>query len=211
LLLALGLGAREPAAAQQRLSGSVLVSLAEHRVDAGFGLERASGLVFGGTASAHLGPRLELGLRAQGGSLEASTPGAVDRDVGEIALAAKVTAASWLSLQAEARRRVYSSAIARQGWTLVGVGAEAQVPFTEKAVRGLARVGLLPVVSVKGLHRPNVAFTAAVGLAYAAGAITLRSLYSLERYDFPAQDGGRRREQLSALTLQLSLATARGR
>ncbi|HEU5260153.1 MAG TPA: hypothetical protein VFU41_01890 [Gemmatimonadales bacterium] len=211
MLLALGLAALEGTAAQQRFSGSAWASLAEHRVDAGFGLERASGLVFGAAVSAHVGPRLELALRAQGGSLEASTAGAVDRDLGEIALATRVAAASFLSLQAEASRRVYSSAIARQAWTLVGVGAEVQVPFIEKAVRGLARAGFLPVVSVEGLHRPDLAFTAAAGLEYAAGAITLRALYSLERYDFPAQDAGRRPEQLSALTLQLSLAPARRR
>lgn len=209
LLLALGLAVLEGAAAQRRLSGSAWASLAEHRVDAGFGLERASGLVVGATASGHLGPLLELALRAQGGSLKASTAGAVDRDLGEIAVATRVAAASWLCLQAEASRRVYSSTIARQAWTLVGLGAEIQVPFTEEAVRGLARVGFLPVVSVKGLQRPDFAFTAAVGLEYAASPLTLRALYSLERYDFPVRDAWRRREQLSALTLQLSLATAR--
>lgn len=204
----LGFTARA-SAAQRTVSGAALVSLSEHRVDAGFGVERASGLVLGAVAGMRIGPPFELALHLAGGSLDASTVGAVDRDLGEIGLTATVDATSWLSLQARAARRVYSTAIARQAWTLVGVEAQGRLAFTGQSTRGVGRLGLIPVASVKGLPRPDFAFSAAAGLEHAAGAITLRALYSLERYDFPTRDGTRRAEQLSMLTLEAGLTTRR--
>ena len=210
LVLALALTAH-PSMAQRGFSGSLLLSLTEHRTDAGFGLERSSGLVFGAVAGRWLGPQVEVALHVAGGSLDASTPGAVDRDLGEIGLTTTVGAMPWLALRARAARRVYSTPIARQAWTLVGVEAEARVAFTEQHTRALARLGLLPVASASGMPRPDFAFTAAAGLEQAVGAITLRALYSLERYDFPTRDGAPRREQLSVLTLQARLAAGRQR
>jgi hypothetical protein len=200
--------AREPAA-QQRFSGTVAVSLAEHRVDAGLGRERSTGLVLGAGAGLQVSRRLDLAVRAQGGSLDASSSGAVDRDVGEIGIAASVAAGSWLSLQAGVARRVYSTLLARQGWMLAGVGAEAHFTYTGTPVRGLARLWWLPVASVSGLPRPDLAFTAATGLEYRTGAFTLGAVYSLERYDFPAEAAVQRVEQLAALTLRLDVRPGR--
>ncbi len=50
-----------------------------------------------------------------------------------------------------------------------------------------------------------MAFRAATGLEYRIRTTTLGVEYSLERYDFPAEAGVRRLEQLSALTLRLEL------
>jgi len=60
-------------------------------------------------------------------------------------------------------------------------------------------------VSASGLRGPDTAFRAATGLEYRVRTTTLCVEYSLERYDFPAEAGVRRLEQLSAVTLLLEL------
>ena len=185
------------------------LSLAEHRVDAGYGVERSRGAILGGGARVRLGARVELALRVQGGWLNAATPGAVDRNVGEVGLEAGVRAARWLTFRAAAQRRAYSSVIARQGWTLVDVGAEARFAFARGTIHGVTRAALVPVVSVSGLPRPDVAVTAATGLQIRRRGVTLGALYSLERYDFPAQGAISRSEQLAAVTLRLDVGLGR--
>src|SRR5207249_5725081 len=76
------------ALAQRAVTAFASLSVAEHRVEAGYGVERAWGAILGGGASLRLGARVELGLRVQGGRLNTSAPGAVDRDVGEVGLEA---------------------------------------------------------------------------------------------------------------------------
>ncbi len=193
-----------PAAAQRELTVAPLVSLAEHRVAAGFGVERSLGPIVGGVGTVRFSPRLAVAVRALGGSLFGAK-GVVDRDVGELGVEASVATAPWLSLQAGAGRRVYGTKLARQAWTTVGLGAAARLAFAAGTIQGVGRVALLPVVSVSGLRGPDVAFRAATGLEYRVHAATLGVEYSLERYDFPAAAGVRRLEQLSALTLLLEL------
>jgi len=198
------LGGAAPAAAQRTLTVAPLVSLAEHRVDAGFGVERSLGPILGGVGTLRFGPRLALAVRALGGSLFGSK-GVLDRDVGELGVEASVVTAPWLALQAGAARRAYSTKLGRQSWTLVGLGATARVAFAGGAIHGVWRATLLPAVSVTGLRGPDGAFRTATGLEYRVRTATLGVEYSLERYDFPAEAGVRRLEQLSALTLLLKL------
>jgi len=204
--LALGLAlAARPVAAQRGPTGAAFISVAEHRVEAGYGVERSSGVVLGVEGALPVGPRLSLALRAQGGSLHTSSPGAVNRDVGQVTAEARMAAAPWLTFQLGATRRVYSTVIARQRWTIVHLGAAVRVPFAVHGISGLARAALLPVVSVNGLDRPEVAFTAAAGMEYRVRSLAIQALYSLERYDFPAREAVRRLEQLGQLTLRCDL------
>jgi hypothetical protein len=198
------LGGAAPAGAQRALFVTPLVSLAEHRVDAGFGVERSLGPMLGAVGTLRYGPRLTLAVRALGGSLFGSK-GVVDRDVGELGVEASVATTPWLSLQAGAGRRAYATKLGRQTWTTVGLGAAARVAFAGGAIHGVWRATLLPLVSVSGLRDPDVAFRAATGIEYRVRTTTLGVEYSLERYDFPAEAGVRRLEQLSALTLRLEL------
>jgi len=195
--------------AQRAVTAFAALSVAEHRVDAGYGVERAWGAILGGGASLRLGARVELGLRVQGGRLNAATPGAVDRDVGAVGVEAGVRAVPWLTFRAGAQRRTYSSVIARQGWTMVDVGAEVRLTFARGTISGVTRAALVPVVSVSGLPRPDVAVTAATGLQLRRRGLTLGALYSLERYDFPAQGANPRLEQLAAVTLRLDVGLGR--
>lgn len=191
--------------AQITLSGTAAASLVVHQVDIGYGVEESSGLLLAGEGGVTFRSRLGLTIRAAGGSLSTSTAGAENRDVGEVGIEASVSPARWLALRASATSRTYSTAIARQRWTIVGVGAEARLDFATSPVRGVLRGGLLPVVAVKGLPGPDAALTAAAGMEYRSGSITGGLFYGLERYDFPDVGAGRRLEQVSKLTFRVTV------
>jgi hypothetical protein len=198
------LGGVASANAQRALTVEPLVSLAEHRVEAGFGVERSFGPIIGGVGTLRLGPGLAVDVRALGGSLFGAR-GVLDRDVGELGVEGSVAIGPWLSLQAGVTRRAYATRLGRQTWTTVAAGATARVAFAGTMIQGVGHAALLPVVSVTGLPDPGVAFRAATGLEYRIRAATLGVEYSLERYDFPINQGVRRLEQLTALTLLLKL------
>ena len=198
------LGGAAPAGAQRALTVAPLVSLVEHRVDAGFGVERSLGPIVGGVGTLRVGPRLEVAARVVAGRLIGST-GVLDRDVGELGVEASVVTVPWLVLQAGAARRAYSTKLGRQTWTLVGLGAKARMAFAGDAIHSVWRAALLPAVSASGLRGPETAVRGATGLEYRVRTMTLCVEYSLERYDFPTEAGVRRLEQLSAVTLLLEL------
>jgi len=151
-----------------------------------------------------LGPRLVLAVRALGGSLFGAR-GVLDRDVGELGVEGSVATGPWLALELGVTRRAYGTRLGRQTWTTVAAGATARVAFAGTMIHGVGHAALLPVVAVTGLPDPGVAFRAAAGLEYRIRATTLGVEYSLERYDFPVNQGVRRLEQLAALTLRLKL------
>src|SRR5205807_7386710 len=198
------LGGVACANAQRALTVEPLVSLAEHRVDAGFGVERSLGPIVGGVGTLRLSPGLTAAVRAVGGSLFGSK-GVLDRAVGELGVEGSVAIVPWLSLQAGVTRRAYATRLGRQTWTTVAAGATARVAFAGTMIQGVGHAALLPVVSVTGLPDPGAAFRAAAGLDYRIRATTLGVEYSLERYDFPGNPGVRRLEQLTALTLRRTL------
>lgn len=198
LLVAAGAGR---GAGAQVLTAAAFVSSAEHRVDAGFGVERSSGLLGGGRVSVSLPPRVSLALTAGSGSLERDSTNAEERRVAEIGLDARYRTLPWLWLETGVVTRTYAALIATQRWTSMRLGAEARVPFMGGRVEGLGRLLFLPVVSVTGLDQPDLAVAAGAGLAYRVGPVTAELSYAVERYDFPARDGIPRAEQLSTLTV----------
>jgi hypothetical protein len=196
--------------AQITLSGTAAASLAVHQVDIGYGVEESRGLLLRAEGAVALS-RLEVLIRAAGGSLSTTAAGAENRDVGEVGIEASVMPAPWLALRASGTSRTYSTAIARQHWTMVEMGAEVRLDFATSPVRGILRGGLLPVVSVNGLPRPSVALTAAAGIEYRSGSVTGGLLYGLERYDFPPSRATRRLEQLNTLTFRITMQRGGGR
>ena len=204
IFLALAIAPRATCA-QLRTTGTASASLFMHQVDIGYGVEESTGLVFGVEGEIDAGARLVLVVHAAGGSLSTQAIGAQDRNVGEIGVRASVVPRPWLALFGGAMSRTYSTALARQRWTTVELGAEARADFATIPVRGVLRGGLLPVVSVRGLPDPNVALTAAAGLEYSTGAFTGGMFYGLERYDFPDTGAGRRLEQVSTFSFRFSV------
>ena len=191
-----------PAPAQWTVSGTGLVSVAQHRVDAGYGVEPSSGVVAGGEVAIGAGDRLTVRFLTQAGSLHAAAPGGIDRDLAEVGGQVDFHALRWLAVQAGLRRRTYATMLARQSWTMVSLGAETRLGFSGNRVSGIVRGAMLPGVWVNGLAGPDLAFTVASGMEYHRGRATLGLLYSVERYRFPAGAAGQRREQVSALALR---------
>jgi hypothetical protein len=197
-LVGLALGARPIAAQRLTLAGTL--SFAEHRVDAGFGLERTAGLIGGALVGGGFGP-VDLQAHARTGRLLLRSATGTALDVAELGLDARWWLRPWIAARGAVLVRGYSADVGRQRWRMAELGAELRVPFAAGRVHGVARGGWRPV-RVTGLSRPNTAFAAAAGTEYAINRWSLALFYELERYDFPPQGAMARFEQVSALTLQ---------
>jgi hypothetical protein len=184
------------------LSGLVTVAHGDHRVDAGLGVERATGLLVG--AATRLRYRdIGLALFGETGHLTAvQGSGGIDRDVSELGAVAQFTPLPWLVLESGVTVRSFGTVVARQRWTLVRAGAEAQVPLSGETFWAVGHAHLLPMVSVNGLPNAATAFDAGTGLAYRRGRLLVDLTYTLERCDFPWQGSTRRSEQLGTLALR---------
>lgn len=209
LMLAVVTGSCAGMLGAQSVAGAAFVSLTEHRVDAGYGVERVSGPLGGASITLLIPPRVALRVATVGGSLTHDTEGAEDRDVGEVRIEACYRTLSWLTLEAGAATRTYTAPIAGQRWTMLQIGAEVRVPILDGRVDALGRFSLLPLVSVTGLEQPELALAASAGVEYHLGPVTAGLLYALERYDFPARDGIARLEQLTGLVARLSATVVR--
>src|SRR5687767_2996571 len=99
-----------PLRAQLPVTAGASLSVAEHRVTAGAGLERSSGTLFGLWATTTL-PWQTLEARAslRAGSLGANERTAFDRDVGEVSVGATMPVSDWLGLNAGVVVRRYES------------------------------------------------------------------------------------------------------
>jgi len=184
------------------LSGVLTVTHGDHRVDAGLGVERATGLLVGGAARLRL-RGIALMLSGETGHLTAvQGSGGIDRDVSQVGAVAQFTPLPWLVLESGVTLRSFGTVLARQRWTLVRAGAEARVPLSGETFWAVGRGHLLPLVSVNGLPNAATAFDAGTGLAYRRGRFLFDLTYTLERYDFPSQGSTRRSEQLGTIALR---------
>ena len=204
LLVALA-GVNRPLGAQLPLSAGASVSLAEHRVAAGAGLERSSGAIFGVSAATSVpwrGMGAWIVLRA--GSLGANERIAVDRDMGEVRLGASMPVRKWLAAEAGLVVRRYASPLAAQRWVWAELGVTGRTSLLDDAIRISAGLSMMPLVSVSGISRPDLAVAAQSTAAYTTGRLTGTLRYALERFDFPARGDGRRLEELSSLEIGLA-------
>ena len=195
-------------AAAQRLTLAGTLSAVDHRVDAGFGLERAAGLITGGVVRARVGI-FDVEAHARTGRLQLRSPTGTDLDMAELAPAPSWWVRPWIAARGALLVRGYSSDVGRQRWTIASLGPALRVPFAAGRVYAIARGAWLPVVSVSGLSRPKTAFTASAGTEYAVSHWAFALTYELERYDFRPQGVVARFEQVSALTLTASVGVGR--
>jgi hypothetical protein len=188
--------------AQLPVTTGVSVSLAEHRVTAGAGLERSAGTMFGLWATTTM-PWQALEARAslRTGSLGATDRSGFDRDVGEVSLGASMPVSDWIGLDAGIVVRRYESALAAQRWVWGDVGLHVHRSMLEDALKVSAGLSIMPWVSVSGISRPDLAVAAHSAVGYTAGRLTATIRYGLERFDFPARNDVRRLEELSSLEL----------
>jgi hypothetical protein len=202
LWLVAGLACVAPLRAQLPITTGVSMSLAEHRVTAGAGLERSSGTMFGLWATTIL-PWQAVEARAslRAGSLGANERSAFDRDVGEVSVGATMPVSDWLGLNAGVVVRRYESSLAAQRWVWGEVGIHGRRSMLEDALKLSAGLSIMPWVSVSGISRPDLAVAAHSAVGYTAGRLTATIRYGLERFDFPARNDVRRLEELSSLEL----------
>ncbi|HEU5183768.1 MAG TPA: hypothetical protein VFU01_04310 [Gemmatimonadaceae bacterium] len=188
--------------AQLPVRAGVSMSLTEHRVTAGAGLERSSGTLFGVWASATL-PWESLEARAslRTGSLGANEAPAMDRDVGELTVSAVLPLNASIGLNGGVVVRRYESAFAAQRWVWGELGLDGRMSMLDDALDLSAGLSIIPWVSVSGISRPDLAVAARSMVAYNTGRLTATMRYRLERFDFAARQGVRRLEELSSLEL----------
>ncbi len=197
------------AGSAQRLTGTAAVSLAEHRVDIGSGVEVSSGPLFSVGLRAAIGSRWIAGLEGMAGSLNADGPGA-DRDVGQLRATVGFQAATWLTIETAVGTRMYTAAIARQRWTAFALGAEARLPFGSGGVEGVGRIALQPVVTVSDVDEANPGVLAGAGVRYRGRRATLGVSYWIERHDFAPVGGVTRHERLAGLMVRAAWSPGRG-
>lgn len=184
------------------LTGAVVLGLLDHRVDVGAGVERTSGPVFGIQLDASRGPELSVALRALGGTLDARSRAADARDVGEVQADARLHVLPWLDARAGATVRSFTSALARQRWTQLSVGADTRIAMIDGRIEGTAGAALLPYVRVSGHDSPRLAIAASMGLRHSNRRFEIGLAYALERYDFAEATGVRRMEEHSSLVIR---------
>lgn len=189
-------------AAAQRLGADAAVHAADHRVDAGFGLEETGGVLFSGALRVMVVKRVNVRVEVMNGSLTTDNTAGVDRDLSALRGTVGFQVTDWLALEAGAGTRVYTAAIASQRWTTTLLGAELQVPFAHKLFEATALFAFLPTVSVTDIPETNAGILASVGVGAQVGQFGLAVAYWLERYEFPPANGIVRNERLSALMLQ---------
>jgi hypothetical protein len=183
-------------------TASALLALVEQRVDAGFGLERFSGVGLGLAVERRLGSRFTLGLRGQGATVRPDAEDDLDRRIGEAELSAGFAIAPWWGFYGGLTLRAVANDAGRQQWALAKLGAEVHPAFTGNRFRAIGRLGMIPVASVSGLSSSSLAFDGAVGVDYERNRVALRIVYGLERFAFSSSNGTRREEQLSTLTFR---------
>lgn len=184
------------------LTGAAVAGMFDHRVDAGAGVERTSGPVFGIQLDASHGPDLSLAIRALGGTLGAKSPAAEARDVGEVQADARMSVLPWLDARAGATVRGFTSALARQRWTQLSIGADTRIAMLGGRIEGTAGAALLPYVRVSGHDSPRLSIAASMGLRHSNRRFEIGLAYALERYDFAEVAGVSRLEEHSSLILR---------
>jgi len=199
------------ALAQRALSASGAVTYLDYCVEAGFGVERFSGITATAAAEFRLLRGLDAAVSLELGHLDASTSGFLNRSLAQLGLTAKIPMGSMVVWQAGVILRSYGTAVAHQRWMLATLGAELRVPFPTRRIEGVVRGTYFPMVEERGLPRPSVAFSGTAGLWYRIAGTRLGVLGSVERYEFPAAQAPAREEQLARLSFELAVDLTRRR
>ncbi len=162
---------------------------AEHRIDAGSGLERTSGALFG--AGVDLITRGVLSFRFQflSGKLTADDSLANDRTVTSGTADFGLQLSPWLTILGGVEARRYE-ALAIERWIAVRAGGEATINLGGGPLRGIARILVMPLVSLASdqgiVTAPSFGLMSALGLGFENRRIVSSLTYNIERYSFPS-------------------------
>lgn len=174
--------------------------LAEHRVSDASGLGKTSGLMIG--AGADILTRGVLSFRFQflAGTATAEDALAADRQVLDGSFDAGFALTPWLSVVGGVNARRYED-IATERWLMLRAGGEANFSLGGGPLRGIARILIMPLVSIASsvstAESPSFGLASALGLGYETRRISTSLTYEIEGYSFPNTAG--REEQFGAL------------
>jgi hypothetical protein len=173
-------------------------AIVDQRVELDGEVERVGGALWGAGATVLINDWLSVRGRVASGTLSARTTGAESRSLAEGELTVILVPDRWIALDAGPLVRTMETSIARQRWIELRTGAELGLDIVE-GLRGTIRLSIAPSVSVSGHRAPDLAIGAGTGLEYTHGRLRAGLVYSLDRYDFPAEGGAPRLEQRSML------------
>jgi hypothetical protein len=184
-----------------RPTASAVTGFIDHRVDAGLGVERSSGPVFGGALDMDLIRGTSASLRAIAGTLDPRTGPAETRTVAQVDATGRLHVLSWLDATMRGTMRSYRSDLARQKWSQVALALEGIFPIAGK-VEGSFGAILIPYTRVSGHTPPDLALGGSTGLRWRADRLDIGLSYQQERYDFPGTARGERLEEQGMLMLR---------
>ncbi len=193
------------AASQVSVQAGVLVGRGEHRVADDSVLVASSGTLVGGAVTLTLRGRYQIRGEALSGRLTTAAAGLDDHDIAEARLLGGMKVRPWLVLESGVSVRNYSSPFGRQHWSAWRVGAEARVPLGFETVTAVLRGYWMPLVSVAGLARPDVALATDIGVDWRGRRLGIGAVYTFERYDFPPTNATKRLEELSTIRVRAEL------
>ncbi len=173
---------------------------AEHRIDAGSGLEKTSGLLFGAGVDVITRGVLSFKFQFQSGKITADDSLANDRTVTSGSADFGLQLSPWLTIVGGVEARRYE-ALAIERWLAVRAGGEAYINLGGGPLRGIARLLVMPLVSLASdqgtVTAPSFGLMSALGLGFENRSIVSSATYQIERYSFPSTVG--RQEQFGSL------------
>lgn len=193
-----------------RPTASAVAGFMDHRVDAGLGVERSSGPVFGGALDMNLIRGTSASLRAIAGTLDPRTGLAETRRVAQVDATGRLHVLPWLDATIRGTIRSYSSDLAQQNWTQVALALEGLFRIAGN-VEGSFGAILIPYTRVSGHSSPDLALGGSTGLRWRADRLDIGLGYQQERYDFPGTARGQRLEEQGMLTLRAGYRLGGGR
>lgn len=184
-----------------RPTASAVLGVVDHRVDAGRGVERTSGPVFGGALAVDLVRGTTVTLRAVAGTLDPRSGPAERRETAQVDATGRLHVLPWLDATLRGTMRTYSSDLARQNWSQAALALEGLLPIAG-TVEGSFGAILIPYTRVSGHPPPDLALGGSAGLRWRSERLDIGLGYLQERYDFPGTARGERLEEQGMLLLR---------
>ena len=211
VLVALALVALPLSAAAQGLAGGAAGFNVQRRVYHQGAVYEQTGVWYGASGSALLGP-VRLGLSGLFGSLGGGGTQAPDLTIRATAVTLHFAVAPWVLVGAQAEARRFEADAGVTSWRLMGANVRLEPGLGLAGLTGLADVSVLPASSVSGGPSLKMAMQATVGVGFApAGShLGFRLGYRFERYDISASGTSPERyEQFRGIVVEAGIRLGR--
>jgi len=191
---------------QRFITPYLSAGFAEHRIDdqgpGGNGLAKTSGAIFGGGVDITTRGMLSFRLNFMTGTLGSDTITVTrDRKMTQGSFDAGLAISPGLTVLAGAEVRRYET-LQIERWLMLRLGGDATFNLGGGALRGIARVFVLPLISLASdqggsATAPTFGIQSELGIGFENRRLSSSLTYDIERYNFP--NAAARREQFGAL------------